>query len=362
MDDINPLQLAAVIITLIGVMVAFLVGTAVIDGVSTSAEQQQEAVDKSSSPLVEVGEAVGFQDTSYFVGDVTTVYQVKDSTGEAIRLTGASDSMYRTSESIEIADDDTWTVSVHASWDDSRDTTNGTVVSLNGRVLVQYDNASQQWVGWYYDESTRASHRVNVSATTQPGSLQAVQVVSNGTHVAIYRNNTRGEVDDLRVERSEEPVMPASNWAGRQDELRGYDTALNASSRQSLVDSPVAPVAGESPTYRVLFDELDAGSEPVYFSDAELEVSNASAAVGLPGSVLSSGTDYAVSLAYGSITALDGGRLDGAPTAFVEYEFEPGQAVSDLTRDIGGSMQLFAVVPIVLVAGLLFIVLNQFNE
>lgn len=361
MQDYNPLQLAAVILTLVAVMVAFLVGTAVIDGVASGAETPGEVEDRVSSPLVDTDSSVSFEDTAYFSGEVTELYRVNDSTGEAIELRGAGDSEYRTTSSVSLSSDDTWTVSVHAGWNESYGTTNGTVYSVGGRLVLQYDNATQQWVGWYYDESTRYSHRINISATRQPGTLQNIQLVGNGTHVAIYRNNTRGGVADLSVEEYED-ALNASNWAGRQDEFRGYDAALNQSQRQSLIDSPVQPLDSVSPTWRVYFDETGDGSEPVYFTGASLSLSNTSVASGLPGNVLSGGVDYSVDLRSGSITALASGVLDGAPTAFVHYEFTPNTAVTDLTDDIGGSMQLFAVVPIVLIAGLLFVTLNKFNE
>lgn len=363
MDDFNPMQIAAVIVVLIGVMVAALVGTAVIDGVSSSAQSNSQPVMKSASPLVTTGEASSFHDTSsYFSGEVAAVLQVKDSTGEAIKLRGAGDSTYRSSSPIAFASDSTWTVSVFASWNNSFGTTNGTVYSLNGRLILQYNNATQQWVGWYYDEGDRDSYRVNVSATAQPGGLQNIQLVGNGTHFAIYRNNTRGEVADLSAESSEDPLVNASNWAGRQEELRGYDDNFSASARQALIDSPILPVNGHERTFRVMFDGTGDGSEPVYFTDASLSLSNTSVASGVAGNVLSAGTDYSVDLGSATITALSGGKLDGAPTAFVEYRFLPNKAVSSLTNDIAGSMELFAVVPLVMVAGMLFFVLYQFSE
>jgi hypothetical protein len=361
MQDLNPIQLAAVILTLVGVMVAFLVGTAVIDGVASASETPGEVEDRFASPLVDTGSAASFEDTSYFSGEVTQLYRVNDSTGKAIELRGASDSKYQTSKSVTLPSDNTWTVSVHAAFNDSYGTSNGTVYSVNGRLMLQYDNSSQQWVGWYYDEDTRYSHRINVSASNQPDTLQNVQLVGNGSHVAIYRNNTRGEVADLSVEKHED-ALDTSNWAGRQDELRGYDAALNQSQRQRLIDSPVQPLDSVTPDWRVYFDTTSDGSEPVYFTDSTLSLSNTSVAAGLPGNVLSGGSDYSVDLDSGSITALAGGLLDGAPTAFVHYEFTPNTAVSDLTTDIGGSMQLFAVVPIVMIAGLLFVTLNKFRE
>jgi hypothetical protein len=363
MPDLNPKQAVGVMLAVILVMVTFLVGSSILGSVASVGSETSGGGEqaRTASPLVDLGSAVEFQDTSYFAGEVLGITSVTDSTGQAIRLHGRPDSTYQSDSAIQFATDRNWTVGVHAEFNGSYGTTNGTVYSLNGRVLLQYDTSSQQWSAWYYDEATRSSHVVNVSATRQPGALQPVHVVANGSHLAIYRNNTRGEVADLSVDRSQNPLLNASNWAGRQDELTGYDTALNASQRQAAINDPVLPLSSVSPSFRVMFDE-QSPSFPVYFTGASISVSNASFVSGLSGTVLSEGSDYAADVADGTITALDGGRLDGAPTVFVNYQFKPNAAVSGLTDDISGSLELFAVVPIALIGLLVFGALNRMQS
>jgi hypothetical protein len=360
MPDLSPRQAVGALVALIAIMVTFLIGTAVFGGVaSVSTGGGLQA--KIASPLVEVGDAVSFQDVSYFAGEVVGITQVNDSTGRALQLRGAPDSTYQSSGDIQFASDETWTVEVHTAWNQSFRTTNGTVYSLDGRVLLQYDNASQQWIGWYYDESTTSSHRVEIPATSQPGSLQAVHLVANGSHFAIYRNNTRGEVENLSVAGSEDPLLNASNWAGRQDELTGFDDALNASQRQHTIDNPVLPLNGANRTFRVMFDE-GGSSLPVYFTAQSLSLSNTSFRTGVPGTVLSRGADYAVDAAEGTITALAGGRLDTAPTVFVSYDLQPNQAAKKLTDDIANSFELFAILPVAIVGLLVMGAINRLQE
>jgi len=361
MADFNPTQIVAVLVTLLVIMVTVLVGVAIMDGI-TGVGGSGEPESRASSPLVSTGDAVSFADTSLFAGSVKRVDNVRDSTGHSLGLRGSPNSTYESDTTFTVADDSTWTVSSWQAWNQSYGTTNGTVYSLNGRLILQYNNSSQQWVGWYYNESSRFSHRVTVAATSQPGSLQNVQLWSNGTHFTIYRNNTRGTVADLRVESHDDPLLNASNWAGRQDELRGYDTALNASSRQALIDKPVQPLAGHSPRFRIMMDEGSGSTEPVYFADATLTLENTSYVNGLPGNNLNEGSDYTVNLEDGTITALVNGQLDGAPTVFVAYTYNPGGAASGLANDIAGAYEFFAIVPIVFVAMVLISAVSAVRE
>lgn len=358
---VDAKQAIGLLVGVIVIMVVALVGMTVIDGV-IDVSPSGETESRSASPLVTVDSPVSFADTSLFAGKVESVDRVRDSAGYALKLRGAPDSEYQSDQSFKIANDGTWTVSVHTAWNDSYGTTNGTVYSLDGRVLLQYDNTTSQWIGWYYDESTTYSHRVNVSATNQPGKLQNIQIVGNGTHIAIYRNNTRGEVADLGVERYEDPLLDASHWAGRQDELRGFDTAANASVRQQLIDSPVKPLNGQERRYRVMFDEGGGSTEPVYFTGASLSLSNTTYMPGLAGNDLLEGADYSVNLEEGSITALRGGDLDTAPTVFVEFTYTPNQAASELGSSIAGSFELFAIVPVVFLAVLVFVVVGSLQD
>lgn len=285
-------------------------------------------------------------------GDVEKVLQVNDSTGTAVLLTGANDSYIESDDTIKVPSDGTWTIGTWAQVDSNGTAENETMTlaSVEGEVLLHYNGSSSQWSAYYYNESSRNSYRVNVSAPNQPGNLTWVAAWSNGTHFTVYANTTRGEIVELAGENSAEAEWNASNWDGMVEELRILDKPLNATERSDHVSDPVAPLKGAGVSARLMFDEGDGTSTAVYFTGGSATVSNVTWGQGHPGNILTQGDDYAVGWFSDAIKALEGGRLDGAPVAWVTYRIVPQRLLGGVLDSLGDTMVLAGVVTVVLIA------------
>lgn len=289
------------------------------------------------------------------LGDQQTVY---NSLGWAVNLTGADDSYVESDAGFDISSDDTWTVSVGARVDSDAAPDTMTAVSVNGRLLINYNGSQGNWTAWYYDEGGRDSHVVNVSATEQPGNLSTVQVRSNGTHLAIYRDNTEGDVKNITVDNISPAPIESTNWNGRLDELRTFDDALDSSQRQQLVYSPVAPLKATNRTARVMFDERDKNSQTIFFTNTRMTQSNVSFSDGHPGSVMdgqtlinqiTGSTDYVWDDEGPRIYVVEGGELDEAPVAYIDYTYYPfGGTQQDFADKLGRAIGLAGFIPTIL--------------
>ena len=294
----------------------------------------------TSSPDPITGEAVEFADTQG-PSSVLGVYSVEDSTGYGLYLTGASDSYYQSKESVNLAADDTWSVSTWARVNASATSDTMTAVSANGRVLIQYNGSTSEWVGWYYDDGTGNSYRLSGSAPNQPGNLSLVTVTSNATHVVLYRNTTQLDVRDISTSSVEDAELNASNWHGTLDETRVFDDYTNASEQSDLHSNPVAPRPDRTRTARLTFDEGSGSTTAIYFTGTVATLSNHTWVDGLEGHELTDGVDYTLNQDSGTITALDGGRIDGAPVVWVTYRYEGLNDVGVVARNMNGAFELF---------------------
>lgn len=346
-------QVQAIIGTVVIVM-ALMLGTTV---VSTITEGEEGTRIHKDEPVLlgQAGQYTKVADGSGF--DPTIV----NSRGYAVNLTGASDSYVESGRTYEFAEDDTWTVSVWANVDSEASSDSLSAVSANGRVVINYDGSAGNWTAWYYDEGERNSYIVNVTATNQPSNWTNVQVVNNGTHLAIYANNTLGEVEDLSVNKTVD-APTASNWNGRLDELRTFDDALNNTRRQQLVDSPIDPQKATNRTSRVMFDEPNRDTHDIFFTNARLKTYNATSGDGLDGKVMekktlindiTGSTDYVWETSGPQIYVVEGGELDGAPVAYVEYDFEG--ALSSTVGAWSSFTSLAALIPLVIISMLIIL-------
>lgn len=272
---------------------------------------------------------------------------VVDSRGNAVNLTGADDSFVESEQAIDVASDKNWTLATWARVDNGAAIRDMTAISVNGRVIIDYNGTEGNWTAWYYDESKTNSYRVNISAPNQPQNWTHIAVVANGTHLAIYRNNTRGDVKNITTSSITSAPVDNSNWDGRLDETRTFDDALNSSQRQSLVDSPVGPQANANRTMRVMYDQPDADRQLIFFADGRLKTSNASFSSGMDGSDLVAGVDYEWEVQGPKIKPLAGGKLDGAPVAYVDYDFE--SALIGLVQGWANAVSIAALLPVLLV-------------
>lgn len=326
----------------------------------------------ASAPLIETGQYVDIE-SRRGRGTDETVY---NSLGKAVVIAGTDDSYVQSDGSIDFSTDANWTVSVWAS--KSPDAPTGqqasrrAVVSLNGRLIIYHQPSLGQWSAWYYNEGSTNSYIVNVSTGGGQGALQNIQVLANGTHLKIYRNNSIGEVENITVENIEDAPVASSNWWGRLEELRTFDDALDNSQRQQLVDSPVDPLASANRTSRVMFDQAEKSTQLIFFTSASLTQSNVTFDDGHPGSVMdgqstlndiTGTTDYVWDPDGPRIYTVSGGELDGAPVAYVTFEFSNEFSRLIMVRNyeqlIGTVEVLFTVIVLVIVLSYLLLLRDR---
>ncbi len=338
-------DLPSVIVTLVVIGVILFTGTYIANGV---VQNDPGGGDVSQPAMLDgtdwttLGDSIGKNE------------QVYNSLGYAINLTGSSDSYFRSTEDIDVANDDTWTVSTWAAANSS--SSERTVVSLEGEIIITYDAAAGNWTGWYYDEGDRDSYTVNVSASS-PNSLTNVMLVRDGETLTIYENNTAGESVDLSGDNIVDAPITSDNWDGRIDEVRTFDDALSSSQRNSLHSDPVAPLAGTNRTARIMFDEAGKDNQLLFFAPGKVTTSNAAYSDGLDGSKMdgvsvwndiTSQTDYRWDKTGPRIRAVDGGELDGAPVAYVSYRTQSNldTFADDWTQTIQMAAILFILLPL----------------
>lgn len=320
-------------------------------------------IDKTATPDPIVDQSVSFEDTSG-ANEISQVYQVKDSTGNAVELTGASDSYVSSNAQYTIAEDSNWTVGTWANVDSSAANENMTALSADGRVLIQYNGSRSEWSVWYYAEGSRDSYRVNISAPNQPGNYTWVEANHNGTHLQVFANTTGGEIANTSKSNIQSANTNTTNWDGSLDETRTFDDSLNSSQRSDLVSNPIEPRKGTNRTSRVMYDQRSGSEYPVYFTGTTVTAHNFTRVSGLPGNELTEGVDYTLNTDGGTITALANGRIDGAPVVWIDYEYLDG--VSNNGRTILDAFNLFsnsiliipAVATLVVLLGLVLGVMN----
>lgn len=332
------------------IVVAMALGTAIVGQFADAQqglEQEQSVAVGLDGPdtSVKIADGAGYNET------------VRDSLGNAYLFTGAGDSYVESKQPIKFTDNANWSMSVWASVNASAMNETRAVTSLNGRLVLYYNGTTDDWVAWYYDEGDRQSYEVRVAATS-PQDLSNVIVTRNTTTLAIYRNNTQGTTANLSLESSVSSPN-ASNWHGKEDELRTFGSYLNSSTRQDLIDTPVAyQVPSTNRTARIYFDRDNA---PVYFADTRLQTSNISVVDGLDGHIMEEknamndlvGTsDYVWDTDGPQIKPLSSGQLAHQPVAFVDYSYEGG--FSNLIDSWSQFVGLGALLPLVIMAVVVF--------
>jgi hypothetical protein len=308
------------------------------------AEQTGEEATSDTVLLGDAGEWVTIADT---IGTDPTAY---DSRGYAVAMTGANDSYVRSTSSVALASDETWTVAAWGAVDENASSDRMALISADGRVIIEYDDANGNWSAWYYDDGSTDSYRVNVSAPDQPGNLTHVAVRSNGTHMTIYANATAGETVDVTTANIANAPVESDNWHGRLDEARTFDDALSEATIGELHSDGVGAQPGTNRTSRAMFDEPDRDQQRLFFSGASLETSNVTYTTGLPGNELdgatitndlTGATDYEWDTQGPRIKPVDGGRLDGAPVVYVDWATKG--ATGTFARDFTEAVELAGV-------------------
>lgn len=345
-----PSSLNVILVSTV-IVIALLVGVALVDDLQSGREGIDSQVTRDAVLLSDTSTFVAFDDGK---GTDETVYKT---TGYAVNLTGANDSYVESTGDIQISADDTWTISVWASVAPGANTTDMTAVSANGRVVVSYNGTQGNWTAWYYDESSTDSYRVNVSATAaQPGTLVNVIVTGNSSTLAIYRNNTLGETEDVTASSIASADVQKTNWQGRLEEVRTFDDDANASTRQELVDSPVEQQPDVSPTARIMFDQPGASTQLLLYTSEDVRTSNVTYVSGFSeqvmqgrsiGSDILGTTDYVWEREGPKLRPTDGGELDGAPVAYADYRYDT--ALADVVESWGTVSAAASLIPMVLI-------------
>lgn len=279
-------------------------------------------------------------------------FEAEQSLGTAVKFTGAPDSQLN--GSAQIQRDDTWTTTTWARLNSTVDQSNATmrVLRLGDWLYLTFDQG--QWRVAHYDDSTLNTYVLTANAPHPAANYTHLSVKKNSTTLALYRNNTQVNSTPLS-QSSNGDIKNASNLHGRAEETRVLDDPLNSSQRQQLIDRPTAPLKANE-TARIYYDaRADETAIDVYRTGADLQMENVSVVDGFSGEdiqadgLVASG-DY--NRDGSTVTAVDGGKLDGAPVVFVFYDWAPGQFGDIIlnTISLGGSALSLLVVALIMLA------------
>lgn len=347
------------VVVVISLGLAILIGITVLDEVGTAAIKAEGGTDGdgydrvTDSVLLDGNNWVQVRD-DYAKGRNETLY---DSLGNALRLTGANDSYVETETEIDVPTDQNFTVSTWARVNRSGDAENMTMTALTvqGEAVLAYNGTTGNWTGYYYSDKTRDSYRVDVNAPNQPGNLTRVSLWANGTHLAIYRNTTQGQIVALG-DSTADASIGAGNWNGTVEETSVDGHPVTDTQRNELVNDPVSVRPGGDHRARLMYDELSGTSLRALWATGGATASNASLVEGFPGEVLDRADllgngDYRWRIEGPEVKPLDGGEVDGAPILWAEYD--RSQMAATAMEKIADAMNLANILVLVLVASLL---------
>lgn len=252
---------------------------------------------------------------------VGTNQDVYDSRGYAVQLAGTNDSYIDAPQPVDVTNT-TWTASVWASRDVDSDMA---ALSLDGRLIISYNATQSEWRAWYYDEGSTNSYRTSVPATSGQGQLENVVVVRDGDTLSLYANATNSNSTSITGESSVPAPTDSGGWDGRLEEIRLSHDGWNSTIRQAHYDSPIDPLPTDH-AGRTMLDEPYRDSQRFFYASGDVQTQNVQFVNGLPGqeldgsSVLAAQSDYEWRQEGPQIRAIDGGELDGAPVAYVDYD------------------------------------------
>jgi len=324
MDDLPD-----ILVTLTIVVVILAVGTLAVSTVVSTGDyndQVQTAAELDGTQWTRLDDTVGVNENVY------------DSRGFAIQLTGADNSKFSSSETFDVASDETFTASV---WLQRNNDTDMTAYTLDSNLVVGYNASRGNYTAWYYDEGDRDSYQVEVSEQSG-NNLENVVVVRDNETLTIYSNLTHGTRADLSVASTEPAPTNSTNWNGTVEELRLSDVAWNSSVRSNHYNNPIDPLS-VAQTARIMFDEPYRDYQLLFYADGRINQNNVNFVQGLPGQELDSTevllqqSDYKFRQEGPQIRAVSGGEVDGAPVAYVDYTSKgiAGVLVDDWNNAVG---------------------------
>lgn len=341
------------------IVIALMLGVMVVDSLATeTGTSGGDAVTRQAAVFEDDGEYIRLNDGR---GTNQTVYKT---TGYAVNLTGASDSYIQSDAEFSIASDDNWTVSVWAYVDQGAPQ-DMAAVSANGRVTITLNRTQNQWQGWYYDDGSMNSYTANVSTSgNEVGNLTNVMVWHNGTHLQIYRNNTLGDtVATTGTSNVDSAPVSADNWDGRLEELRTFDKALNATERNTIVNSPVEQLPDSSPTARAMFDQPQKSTQLLLYTNTHLTQSNVTYSDGFGEQVMQGdgnliGADYRWQELGPEIAPIAGSELGGAPVAYASYDLS-ARGAANVVDSWSSFTSLASMLPLVLIGAAIVALLSR---
>lgn len=335
------------IITAILLVSVTLAGIAIGDSLAGVDDNEGAVVRQSSTVLLNGNE---FVDVTSEVGSGTNE-TVRDSRGRAIQFTGANDSHLQSQSSMNLSSGENWTVHVGVWVNESAIDQTMMVVALGDPdVILRYVNESGSSNFSVVYMTSSESFIANV---TEPDPTNASQIFINKSvdTVTIRRNDTVGESVDVNgSDTFTGDITSDENFHGQMDELRVFASDISDSDKSSLRSDPVTPLKGTSRTARLMFDEDDPTEVNIYWATTDADVSNVSYTTGFSGHVLTEDTlltsnDYDWRENGPRIKPSAGGRLDGAPVAFADYDFSNNMAsIMDGLSSMVGLVELLLVV------------------
>lgn len=352
-------SLDGVVLTAILAFVILLIGVSVASGTIADADTGAERVFTQTAVVTE--ETGVWYELGNQAGENETVVT---SRGYAVNLTGAPDSHVQSTADVPVGSGGNWTVSVWAWADSDASATNRTVLSVNGRVVITYNETASEWRAWHFDDGSTNSHVVSVAAPNQPGTWANLMVRRSGDDLTIYRNNTAGGTATISSSNIAPAPVNASTWDGRLEELRLFNESLDSGERQAVVDDPVAPRPGYARTARAMFDEPYASEQLLLFTDAAMSQSNVTFSAGFPGRELTAGRaglgqgDYAWDTTGPQLQLLDDGSAADAPVVYVDYTHWEFGALHGFTAAFSQSVILAGLLPVLVIVGYIVYTLN----
>jgi len=287
---------------------------------------------------------------------------VHDSRGLSRLFTGAPDSYLASDDSLTVASDQNWTAHQGVWVNQSATNRNMTVLALGDpNVLVRYDGNRSSAVWRLVYVGVTSTNETTVSAPSPTDATQLFIGRSSNTLWINRDNSANATITVSDDSTGQTNLTTAKNLDGRLDETRMFDTRLNSSQRQSLVDDPITPLPGTDRTARIMYDERVVSPVNVFFADGDATVSNATIADGFAGSTLTESSlmttgDYDWRPKGPEFRLRSGSDVAGAPAVYANYTLVAG-GENPVLNGIASALQLSAVLPILLIVSMVLTLL-----
>lgn len=239
----------------------------------------------------------------------------------------------------------TWTSAAQST----ANTENRTIVGYEN-IALWYDGSNAEYVGYYYNDSTREEYSIRVAAP-DPTNSSLVCVQRDGSTLMASRNTTTSSVAVSSATTTRGP--PGADWNGTIEETRLYDYPLNSSQRGEWVGEPVLAVQGPAPALRLTYDVRgDSGPVRVFFAGGSASLTGDAQLVrGFDGPAVTRGTDYSWDGLDGATLTVDGATLeDDGEVLYHQFSKSQFGGLINRAGQIGASAFALLVVALLLKA------------